>query len=200
VKGTKIREMRGAKQFILITALTTTLLGAFVALSFYTDIEWLSYFFQAPTSRQIHFDPDIIFSRRSLSPYQARVVRSDAELRKLTDDMNENLKSLLFHPDRERLWSEQIKDFEKKTQAAKIDFARECLVLVPHSDCMGTIIRTRLHLRSQTLVVNLRRGPLGDDCGVSSRCFVWVVRSDEFSEVEVRVDGEHRETVKKSTP
>jgi hypothetical protein len=179
--------------FVVLSVVIILLAGG-VVIGF-RDNTWVApYFHPSPTIRQIHVPRDALFAQRHFSPYRSRFIRSEAELQKFVESLETNVKADPFH---EQYWIDRIREFEKQIHSAKIDFDHEGVILIPHREGSGgtKVGLSRLYLRSETLVCNVWRGPFGDSADMAYYCFVLVVRKEEVSEVDVSVDGTHRETV-----
>jgi hypothetical protein len=141
---------------------------------------------------------DKLFRPDNMFPYRSRVVRSERDLQKLLLDMHAPMKHFVWDKGIEEYWLKRCRAFELAVRAARLDFSKESLVLIPHQEPSGSIEvgMSMPDLRSKELNCRIwrkRPGACNDDMGY--HCFAMIVKNDKIDQVRISVDGEHKESI-----
>lgn len=140
------------------------------------------------------------FNQDTLKPYRALVVKSDADLK----DIVEGCKFAMRHRrggfvnPHDHFWDEQCERLKDDIRTRNVDFVKETLILIPHTEGSGSI-RVGLdwpHLKSKKLVLEIWRAvPFMCTCDMAYWCFAVIVPKAEVDQIEIRLEGKVLESL-----
>jgi hypothetical protein len=184
-----IHGIRISRRVSAVLAITAPIVLAFVMYPYWEG---------ARSVRLVSVEKNL-FMPKTMTHYRSVAIHSEHELQKLIQNVKDGMRTSFDDTGAKGGWLDfWCRDFETGVKAAGLDFTKESLILIPHTEGSGSIDvgLSWPWLRAKTLVCRIwRRVPSARTADMAYHCFALIVPNDKVAHVAVWVRGQHKETL-----